>query len=574
MSVSPLQRFGALRCVTSSKFRSPVKLLAWLRIPLSVNWLLCNTWDRLEFAISRESRLNAFLIFMKNILLKHKKILIILTLLLSVYLLYCGIVSRQVVETSGTSDLVEFSRPSNKISRILLLSLARLSGAPVFRDETDFRAPHDGVYAGIYSSQVDENGFVTLSCVSPALKLSQYILATGYWEQLQNGMLNLINLAELAVDLDRLPVFPQVSNSRLFGIPHLGAKSVLSGPTHSLELYYSLSELNQNLCRRTETMFDTFFSFLQRSPRQILLGIFIHSEHTKDEWLLPGRWSDQVATSLQTQASVDCTEFLKDSIITKLERNLNSDRFSLFQQSFYIHKAVCINSNKNIHVLEFSKIFSSLSDEPNSILLVNWRGLPRKRSDTSKRIQLQTIATFSDLPHWPVSDMVRTASRTYLRSLNLSRPLIGLHVRLEKLGARAMKASNPDTFMTECLSELATHLKAITAAAPEATSLLPICDLGMYGSESCQGCTQGNWALDKFMEKGIHFRFYNPNLSNGETDTGFVSLVEMTTLVESQFLVLVGGGGYQRQLAHRFRYRLGGESFREGDKDIRLKEIC
>ena len=115
-------------------------------------------------------------------------------------------------DTSGTSDLVEFSKPSNPIVRILVLSLARLSGAPVFREEMDLRAPHDGVYAGIYSSKMDVAGFVTLSCVSPALKLSQYILATGYWEQLQNGMLNLIDLAELAADMDRLPVFPQVSH--------------------------------------------------------------------------------------------------------------------------------------------------------------------------------------------------------------------------------------------------------------------------------------------------------------------------------------------------------------------------
>ena len=121
----------------------------------------------------------------------------------------CGVT---LEDTSSTSDLVEFSKPSNPLARILVLSLARLSGAPVFREEMDLRAPHDGVYAGIYSSKMDVAGFVTLSCVSPALKLSQYILATGYWEQLQNGMLNLIDLAELAADMDRLPVFPQVSH--------------------------------------------------------------------------------------------------------------------------------------------------------------------------------------------------------------------------------------------------------------------------------------------------------------------------------------------------------------------------
>ena len=96
---------------------------------------------------------------------------------------------------------------------------------------------------------------------------------------------------------------------------------------------------------------------------------------------------------------------------------------------------------------------------------------------------------------------MRTAAKIYLRSLNLSRPLIGLHVRLEKLGGVANARSSPDEFVSKCLSQLATHLKAITTIAPEATSLLPICDLGMYGSESCQGCKHGNWALDKFMEK-------------------------------------------------------------------------
>ena len=96
---------------------------------------------------------------------------------------------------------------------------------------------------------------------------------------------------------------------------------------------------------------------------------------------------------------------------------------------------------------------------------------------------------------------MHSASKTYLRSLNLSRPLIGLHVRLEKLGQLAHRGDTPNQFVSRCLSELTTHLKEIRAVAPEATSLLPICDLGMYGSESCQGCKLGNWALDKFMAK-------------------------------------------------------------------------
>lgn len=58
-------------------------------------------------------------------------------------------------------------------------------------------------------------------------------------------------------------------------------------------------------------MFDTFFSFLQRSPRQILLGIFVHSKHTRDEWLLPEKHTESVMTSFQSEPTVDCTEFLK-----------------------------------------------------------------------------------------------------------------------------------------------------------------------------------------------------------------------------------------------------------------------
>lgn len=85
---------------------------------------------------------------------------------------------------------------------------------------------------------------------------------------------------------------------------------------------------------------------------------------------------------------------------------MNSDRFSLIHASFYVHRAICIDASRAMHVLEFSRMFSALSNEPNSIVLANWRGLPRKQADTSKRIQIQTVTTFSPLPPWPISDKV------------------------------------------------------------------------------------------------------------------------------------------------------------------------
>ena len=247
MSVSPLQCFSSLRSVTSHKYRflflvqtlyshwliysiyrSSYKFLAWFRIPLTANWLLCNVWDRLEFALSRDSCFSPFRLFVKNLFYKHRKALFLLLFILSgqcppdsnpigcyilfiVYILYCCLASRVAVEDTGaTSDLVEFSHPSNTLSRTIIVSLARLSGVHLFSPEVDLRASERGQYSRGSSSLMDLNGYVTLSCVSPSLKLTQYLLAAGYWEQLQHGMRNLIDLGEIASDIERLAVFPQV----------------------------------------------------------------------------------------------------------------------------------------------------------------------------------------------------------------------------------------------------------------------------------------------------------------------------------------------------------------------------
>ena len=217
-----------------SIFRSPYKFLAWLRIPLSVQWLLRNTWDKLELVLSRDSCFSSVRLFSKNLLLKHKRVVLLLLFILSgelsappppppprhpigcyvlclAYLLYCCLVSQgAVIETPASSDLVLYSHPSNTFTRAMLVSLARITGVHLFSPEVDLRDSERGEYMHGYSALMDLNGYVTLSCVSPSLKLRQYLLAAGYWEQLQNGIRNLIDLAEVAADTDRLAVFPQV----------------------------------------------------------------------------------------------------------------------------------------------------------------------------------------------------------------------------------------------------------------------------------------------------------------------------------------------------------------------------
>jgi len=87
---------------------------------------------------------------------------------------------------------------------------------------------------------------------------------------------------------------------------------------------------------------------------------------------------------------------------------------------------------------------------------------------------------------------------------------------------------------------------------------LLITDIGRYGTDSCQNvdyCSKNR--IQQFFlileeRLGLTVNSYDPKVLNGTENSGYVSLVEMSMLAQGEKLVLVGHGGFEKNLQNKF----------------------
>ena len=175
--------------------------------------------------------------------------------------------------------------------------------------------------------------------------------------------------------------------------------------------------------------------------------------------------------------------------------------------------------------------------------------------------------------------------------IDQERGFVSVHIRIERIIRDAAETKfkllprNKLDFMGKCVERILDQLKELLLRKLLLTSnlgesqihvskYLLITDISEYGTNSLTTSTLFSDAqlfLEILKSHGMQVHHCNLTLLSDQYahNSGFVSLVEMSMLALGQKLLLVGGGGFQMNIAHRF-YSLHGTSRK---RDV-LKESC
>lgn len=390
---------------------------------------------------------------------------------------------------------------------------------------------------------------------------SKYVLALNYWEQLNMALHNLYSLTRLASVWDGVVVKPFTLNSRLCGLPHLRADENWSVNVSSLPLtdLFDSQSIDSLSCVNGVRMICEFDRFIRHANRKVIILHFIFSKQAREYRVLDGVTGNQLKNQLAADRAFECSEDqgiqrLKLDILDSLNREATTVNVAKFRLSHYW----CINGTTQTTPQLIASQTGSQFDNA-TIIILNWRGIQTKSTiQFSAKGKHQLRRQFIMLPTLEMSQTrvfhpsqkVLKTSLQFTRNLTAGREFIGIHLRSEKLGQREMRI--PD-YIRDCLDQAINVKDSIHKGLHTKLAEIFVTDYGPFGSDSCKNCRGARLVKKVLEDYGIQPTRFDPLRHGVPPDSGFVSLVEMNTLLQSRYLILVGGGAYQKQMTMRIK---------------------
>ena len=390
-----------------------------------------------------------------------------------------------------------------------------------------------------------------------------YVIGLNYWEQLNMAVSNLYSLVRVAADWNGVVVKPFTSNSRLFGLPHLRADEKWRSNLSSLPisvLFDSSHFMNMPCLYNLHPLVD-FDEFILKGIRYVTIFHFIFERDIREKPVLEGMAGAEIKERLKTDVIFVCDDILPIHVMKNdIIKSLNSEAKKHNSPPFKLLRYFCIDGSIQTTPNQLAKQ-TLLSETSFSLLVINWRGLRgsvtvKSSAKGEHKSQRQFITNTSSTNHptalknivYPSIYVLNNASY-FLADVSGGEEFVGIHIRSEKLGLRETRIND---FVPLCLRE-AIKLRDQLRQSTRNQKSIVITDSGLYGSDSCKFC-KGAKRTKEFLDVyGIKPVWFNPTRYHAPIDSGFVGLVEMNTLLQSQHLILVGGGAFQKQLAMRMR---------------------
>lgn len=362
-----------------------------------------------------------------------------------------------------------------------------------------------------------------------------YILALRFNEQLESGLYDLYQLADLAHSWNWSVVEPFIKDS------HFHFPATPSSDEHlRFSEVYDLQDLNENLRVDLESDYD-----LVVPPSEVWSKLVppspLPSYHVTVLHLLP-----------YTLSRSSCLNKETASYINKLTSHLQCKDKCPVETS-----ALCLNIKEKNHfrtlfqtqtILEEVLQQSSKSGSKMLMVIPYWNGIRMYKDrffywDPSFRLHHYKFV--HAIRH---SNRVQGAARSFNESLHLTPPTLGIHIRLERL----MKTSG--TAISECLDELKKLIQSLKDAHRTASAVL-FRDYGKFGSTTCRNIQCSQFAdelqLDQQMRTlGVTVQEFNPRHRN---QRGISANVEQEVLSRTDILITVGYGSFQLGIVERFK---------------------
>ena len=404
-----------------------------------------------------------------------------------------------------------------------------------------------------------------------------YMLSLHYAEQLTNAVSHYIEFINLVADWNLTGVEPYIYNSRLFGLRYFL-------PTTSFfkcSLLFNTSSLNTDLssCLKRDNdtekgrpiLFEPFSEFLSRSHRYIVIVYF-----TKHMPILSREIHEAMDSSVNfgEDPICDCTNTARNKGMSQqveklldrefvLERTSNPDWLSSKPEhivSFTVVQAFCIDKSAPISLVQLRDyVLSHIRHDTSgnklqvSILFISWQG---KFTHTFTD-PITMSKCWIDGTQLDYSDKVLDTANQFIHSLGLHESsYVSVQIRFEQVFMNHL----PEAVYQCCMKKLNILLGMVQQKyniTSERTLLVK--DYGPYGSDTCR--YDGAYrALSLCKEKSskllsqlnVTLAEFDPVAFDAPVNSGFVSLVEASSLFSGRALITIGGGAYQNYLVGHF----------------------
>ena len=391
-----------------------------------------------------------------------------------------------------------------------------------------------------------------------------YLLAIELCQQSTGSFLAFSQLAKVASLFNLSMVEPYMIGTRINGVPRFKNEPYITDtrskkvhgfeseqPPMPLGRFYDMVSLENTLksCCYT-SQFDNFETVITKASRNVIFVGFVQNKS-------PYSFGKRKIIEIDHNKMIDYDKYNFERL-RRWVSQISKDTVPPF-----LLVRVFVVDVRPSHPLCLSDIKEGLSgiireevSTSGSATLVfsQWRGL-----HTESTRYFYYIPDFPSCNVYSVnhSKVILEATEEFSKSLSQIRPVIGVHIR----GERLMLTSEGSSYHLNCLRELKNVLQRLVISTKAARDSVHIFhDLGPYGSDTCEHlryCRQGKHnLLSKIKELGYPVVNYNP--TNFDVDpvgvnNAFVSFVEREYLTSQvDVLVTVGRGAYQQSIVERF----------------------
>lgn len=393
-----------------------------------------------------------------------------------------------------------------------------------------------------------------------------FVIVQEYADQLSVALLGYMQLAQVADGLGLSIVEPFVQRSRVIGIPKESGTSV-----PSLSNFFNFTAFQSLLHRcsilhHPEGRLHTFRDFLVQSSRRLVI-IKLYKTHTVE--------LKNVVYPCNASSS---DYYIENSLNSHLDK-AGAETSDQNEQRFTVSGSFCIDVDTFFPVsvqsifVNVSRMFikqyatySGVYKTPipfTFVLLGLWSFCTRKPAqyslyDPSIEFQSYNCKDYALLPH---SNLVKLFAEAFISSLNVTTPLIAVHLRFERLLRAAYTSKVHQSralYFAECTGQICAVLRQILSMNNSTTILVH--DMKEYGSIAAKlhpdrrGLAQ-KLIIDKLTDLGlkvVHFNPRDPQFNGAPDEQTFAALVEQEALTMADQLVAVGGGFYQQSVVERF----------------------
>ena len=376
----------------------------------------------------------------------------------------------------------------------------------------------------------------------------KFLFVFRYYEQLGRATYNLLDLASLAKNKNRLLVIPFVNNSRMSGLPDgvslfYRKQGKLSQRTSALSSeYLNVDDLNFKLKSRGYSTLNSFRDLQSHCARRfnLVVHFLFENERYKKYTASWYRVSDGEVAAMYKEARehngwIDCP-VIKQSRLAK-------------QIGFKVSRYICVDPELIRTASDFE---SNVLQGANCVGIVQWRGTGEYRVHFSFDPSITQPLQPSDLEFNP--RLVELA-RSFVKKM-FHGEFIGVHVRSERhIAWKGMNVTK------RCMLKLASRVQE-TRDEFGIKQVFLASDLTEYGSDTLMNYASYNpKSLSMFLQKVLdHPETFEPE--GILYDTGAAAIVEMNVLSMATTLFTMGGGNFQEWAVGIFRKRHNNEQAR------------